>query len=106
VFPSHQRSEAFGLSLVEAAMMAKPMISCELGTGTSFVNKASETGEVVQPNDSQALSHSMRILSESESLRETYGLNARSRFERLFRAEMMVDKYLDLYRQLIQKDNE
>ena len=106
VFPSHQRSEAFGLSLVEAAMMSKPMISCELGTGTSFVNKAGETGEVVQPNDSQALSHSMRILSESESLRETYGLNARSRFERLFRAEIMVDKYLNLYRQLIQKDKE
>ena len=106
VFPSHQRSEAFGLSLVEAAMMSKPMISCELGSGTSFVNKAGETGEVVQPNDSQALSHSMRILSESESLREVYGVNARSRFERLFRAEIMVDKYLGLYRQLIQQDKQ
>lgn len=106
VFPSHQRSEAFGLSLVEAAMMSKPMISCELGTGTSFVNKAGETGEVVPPNDSHALSHSMRILSESESLREVYGLNARSRYERLFRAEIMVDKYLGLYRQLIQQDKQ
>ena len=37
VFPSHLRSEAFGMSLVEAAMCGKPMVSCEIGTGTSFI---------------------------------------------------------------------
>src|SRR5581483_9882445 len=38
VFPSHLRAEAFGLSLLEAAMCGKPMISSEIGTGTSYVN--------------------------------------------------------------------
>lgn len=38
VFPSHLRSEAFGISLLEGAMYGKPMISCEIGTGTSFIN--------------------------------------------------------------------
>lgn len=32
-FPSHLRSEAFGISLLEASMYGKPMISCEIGTG-------------------------------------------------------------------------
>jgi glycosyltransferase involved in cell wall biosynthesis len=38
VFPSSLRAEAFGISLLEGAMHSKPLISCEIGTGTSFVN--------------------------------------------------------------------
>ena len=32
VFPSHLRSEAFGISLLEGAMFGKPLISSEIGT--------------------------------------------------------------------------
>ena len=38
-FPSCQRSEAFGMALAEAAMYGVPMVSCSIGTGTSFVNR-------------------------------------------------------------------
>nr|WP_246673258.1 glycosyltransferase [Mesorhizobium sp. B2-4-14] len=55
IFRSNQRSEAYGLSLAEAAMCGKPMISCEVGTGTSYVNKAGETGLVVPPSDPERL---------------------------------------------------
>src|SRR3546814_5268510 len=44
VFPSHIRSEAFGVALVEAAMHGKPMISCEIGPGTTFINLDKVTG--------------------------------------------------------------
>lgn len=50
-FPSHLRSEAFGISLLEAAMFGKPMISTEIGTGTSYVNVDGETGLVVPASD-------------------------------------------------------
>ena len=56
VLPSHRRSEAFGLVLLEAAMRGKPLISTELGTGTSYANKHNETGLVVPPKDVRALS--------------------------------------------------
>lgn len=39
VFPSHLRSEAFGITLLEGARFARPLISCEIGTGTSFINQ-------------------------------------------------------------------
>lgn len=38
VFPSHLRSEAFGISLLEGAMYGKPLISSEISTGTSYIN--------------------------------------------------------------------
>ena len=51
VLPSHLRAEAFGVALVEACRAGKPMITCELGTGTSFVNRNGVTGIVVPPAD-------------------------------------------------------
>ena len=62
VFPSHLRSEAFGVSLLEGAMYGKPMISSEIGTGTSFVNAAGRTGVVVPPGQTDALREAMRYL--------------------------------------------
>ena len=35
VFPSHLRSEAFGISLLEDVVYGKPMISSEIGTGNT-----------------------------------------------------------------------
>src|SRR5690606_28389959 len=55
VFPSHLRSEAFGISLLEGAMFGKPMISSEIGTGTSYINISGQTGLVVPPSDAAAL---------------------------------------------------
>ena len=38
VYPSRLRSDAFGIALLEAAFRGNGVISCEIGTGTSFVN--------------------------------------------------------------------
>ena len=44
VFPSYLRAEAFGVTLLEGAMYCKPLISTEVGSGTSHVNVDGETG--------------------------------------------------------------
>lgn len=100
VFPSHLRSEAFGISLLEGAMYGKPMISCEIGTGTTYINIAEETGFVVPPGDSSSLRQAMQRLWEQPQLAERMGRQAASRFEELFTAEAMVACYVDLYRTL------
>jgi glycosyltransferase involved in cell wall biosynthesis len=100
VFPSHLRSEAFGIALLEAARAGKPMISCEIGTGTTYVNKDGETGIVVRPEDAAGLAAAMRKLAAAPDLVLQMGHAARARYERLFRAEDMCRQYLTLYRQL------
>jgi rhamnosyl/mannosyltransferase len=105
-FPSHLRSEAFGISLVEGEMFGKPLISAEIGTGTSFVNIDGETGLVVPPNDPVSLRDSMLRLWNDEALAARLGENARARFEAFFTAEQMVDRYLDLYHRIINKYDE
>lgn len=101
VFPSHLRSEAFGISLVEAARAGKPMICAEIGTGTTFINIDGITGLVVPPGDAAALSAAMTRMAGRPSLGQTMGRAARERYEALFRSETMVRAHLDLYAQLL-----
>jgi glycosyltransferase involved in cell wall biosynthesis len=103
VFPSHQRSESFGISLLEAAMYGKPMISCEMGTGTTFINIANETGLVVAPRDSNALAVAMETLWNDRELAKQMGLRAVQRFESMFTAPTMVKAYADLYQDVLRK---
>jgi len=100
-FPSHLRSEAFGLSLVEAAMRGKPMLSCEIGTGTSFVNIHESTGLVIPPGDADALAAAMTTLWHDPERVSRYGDNARQRYLDHFQAEQMAASYASLYRELV-----
>ncbi len=101
VFPSHLRSEAFGISLLEGAMYGKPMISSEIGTGTTFINIGDETGLVVPPSDPSALRQAMRYLWEHPEEAAEMGRRAGKRYWKHFTAEQMVKSYVDLYDQLL-----
>lgn len=104
VFPSHLRSEAFGISLLEGAMFGKPLISSEIGTGTTYVNIDGETGLVIPPSDPHALRRAMTYLIEHPAEAKRMGQNARVRYDSLFTSDTMVTKYLNLYEELLAKD--
>ena len=101
VFPSHLRSEAFGISLLEGAMFGKPLISSEIGTGTSYINVHDETGLVVPPSDAAAFRQAMVTLWNNPSLAAAMGRSAAERYTRLFTAERMASNYMALYRELV-----
>jgi glycosyltransferase involved in cell wall biosynthesis len=101
VFPSHLRSEAFGISLLEASMYGKPMISCEIGTGTTFVNLHEVTGLAVPPASPLALREAMKRLWDNPDEARQFGLNAKARFNQLFTAERMCAETARVYREVI-----
>lgn len=97
VLPSHLRSEAFGMVLVEGALCGKPLVSCEIGTGTTYVNVAGETELVVPPQDAAALRAALARLLADEALARQMGAAARRRYERLFCGAAMGAAYAALY---------
>jgi rhamnosyl/mannosyltransferase len=101
VFPSHLRSEAFGVTLLEGAMFSKPLISSEIGTGTSYINIDGETGLVVKPSDPVALRAAMLKMAGDIDMRTRMGAAARRRFEERFTADRMALQYVDTYCELI-----
>ncbi len=103
ILPSHLRSEAFGIVLLEAAIYSKPLVSCEIGTGTSFANLDNYSGIVVRPENPELLANAMKKIYADEELAFKFGNNARERFEEIFTADKMGSSYLDIYRKLIEQ---
>jgi len=100
-FPSHLRSEAFGISLLEGAMYGKPMISSEIGTGTTYINVHGETGLVVPPSDHEALRAAMHRLWNDPRMAQEMGQRAEARYWQLFTSAQMADNYARLYQELV-----
>lgn len=100
-FPSHLRSEAFGISLLEGAMYGKPMISCAIGSGTTYINIDGETGLVTPPADPQALRAALRALWDNPEMAREMGVRAGQRFQDVFTAEQMAASYAALYREVV-----
>jgi glycosyltransferase involved in cell wall biosynthesis len=101
ILPSNLRSEAFGIIQLEAMACGKPVVSTELGTGTSFVNRNQETGLVVGPNDAEALTRAVNYLIEHPEIRRKYGAAGIERAEKYFSVEKMVDSIVSVYRDVL-----
>ncbi len=101
ILPSHLRSEAFGVVLIEAAMCGKPMISCEIGTGTSFANLDNKTGFVVPPKSPDALANAMQKLITDDDLTKKMGKAARQRYQDLFSGEALGMAYAQRYKKIL-----
>ena len=101
VFPSYLRAEAFGVTLLEGAMYGKPLISTEVGSGTSHVNIDQETGIVVPPGSAPALRGAMDELFANANRAKHMGARARERFENLFTGELMASRYTAIYNELL-----
>jgi rhamnosyl/mannosyltransferase len=104
VLPSHLRSEAFGMVLIEAAMHSKPMISCEIKSGTSYANTDNETGYVVEPENPSQLAQAANALFSNAQQALTFGNNARKRYEELFSGPALGKAYSNLYQEILNKN--
>ncbi|MGB5987236.1 MAG: glycosyltransferase, partial [Desulfobacterales bacterium] len=101
VLPSVERSEAFGIVLLEAMACGKAVISTELGTGTSYVNQHGKTGLVVPPGNPQALAAALNELLGDPNRCRQMGRAARRRICCNFSADQMVDRTLRVYQDVL-----
>ena len=84
-------------------MYARPMISCDIGSGTSYINQQGVTGLVVPPEAPQALASAMERFIQEPALAHAMGQAARQRYEELFTGRKMATSYLATYQQLLGK---
>ena len=77
------------------------MITCEIGTGTSYVNKHGETGLVVPPSDAIAFSQAMDTFWQEPQQVATWHAGALQRYRNTFMAETMAQKYVRVYNNLL-----
>jgi rhamnosyl/mannosyltransferase len=99
--PSHLRSEAFGLSMVEALACGVPVVSTNIATGVPFVNADGETGFCVEPASPMALRDALNRVLGDASLRARMSEAARRRAHGMFSAERMCTELVRVYRAVL-----
>jgi glycosyltransferase involved in cell wall biosynthesis len=98
VFPSTDRTEAFGLVALEAAATGIPTIASDL-PGVREVVRHDETGLLVAPGDAHELAGALRRLLTDPETRVRLGAAARGRVERDFAWDSLMDRLEDVYQE-------
>lgn len=100
--PSTLRAEAYGVAIVEAMVMGKPIVASDIkGSGVPWVNVHGQTGYNVPAGDAAALGRALCELLADDELRKRLGAGSRQRYEREFGAHQMTERILSLYRRLV-----
>jgi rhamnosyl/mannosyltransferase len=86
--PSIERTEAFGMVLLEAAALGKPaLVSDVYGSGMSFVVQHQKSGLVVKSNSVESLYANLAWASDNVGQLKVYGQTAHIRFVEEFSIE-------------------
>ena len=98
--PSVTRAEAFGYVQLEAMASSKPIVSTDVPSGVSWVNRHESTGLIVPAGDAGALRAALERLMGDPSLRRAFGEAGRRRVEEEFTLARLRERLAQLYREL------
>lgn len=99
--PSIERTEAFGLVLLEAMHFAKPMITTKIrGSGVLEVNDHGITGLQVPVADAKALCDAILYLKHHPARRHDMGHASREKFNRCFKINPVAERITRIYREI------
>ncbi len=100
--PSIEKTEAFGLVLLEAMRFKKPLVTTKIaGSGISWVNKHDVTGLTVKSQNPLALAKAINTIISNPYLAKRFGENAYKRFEENFHIDLIAQKIYSQYTALL-----
>lgn len=100
--PSIERTEAFGLVLLEAMRFSKPVVASNIpGSGVGWVVRDNEAGLLVHPGDADALAAALNKMEAFPALRREMGEAGKKLFDSSFHIDPIAAHVASLYRGLI-----
>lgn len=101
--PSVERTEAFGMVLLEAQSFAKATVISEVpGSGMGWIVDDSVTGLKVPPADAQALAGAFQKLDKDREVLKEMGRNGKLKFEKEFEINQAIVGLISVYQQVLQ----
>lgn len=100
--PSIERTEAFGLVLLEAMSHSRPLLVSNIpGSGMTWVCQDQKTGLFSTPMDSHDINQKIQQLLDHKDKQAEYGKKGYERLKHEFSLESVTKKTLALYHQII-----
>ena len=104
--PAIEKSEAFGVVLLEALYYGKPLVTSDIKeSGICWVNQHDKTGYNLPPKDIVALAIKINELLANKEKYAMLSANAKERFHEHFQSEKMVDSMVDVYKEILNRNN-
>jgi len=100
VFAMPSRAEGLGIAALEAMAAGLPVVASRAG-GLAEVVLDGETGHLVEVGDAAALARALDALCADPERARRLGEAGRARVARHFTAERMVERYEELYREVL-----
>lgn len=98
---SVERSEAFGVVLIEAMSFGKPVVATNIpGSGVNWVNAHNETGLNVEPKNPRALADAFVEICSDRERYNLFSARSKERFESTFTRGQMLKSLITLYSNL------
>jgi N-acetyl-alpha-D-glucosaminyl L-malate synthase BshA len=91
--------ESFCLSILEAMCFSCPSVATAVG-GIPEVVQSGRSGLLLPPGDAEGIARAVESLIGNPGLRSELGAAARRRARELFSAEVIVSRYVELYRKV------
>lgn len=96
--PSLERTEAFGLVLLEAMRFAKPVVASDIpGSGTGWVVRTAGHGLLTPPGDVDALAAALRRLEDDRAWRDRLGAQGAAALREHFAITRVAESIERLY---------
>jgi len=100
VLPSVDRSEAFGITLIEAMACAKPVVAANLPGVRSVIDNGID-GFVFEVKQEGDLANRVNKLFQDQELRNKMGQAGRNKAEKLFNQDILIQKLERIYLELV-----
>ncbi len=100
--PSLERTEAFGVVLLEAMRYGKPIVAGDIpGSGPGWVVNEGDCGWLVPPGDVDALARKMENLATNPELCRKPGLKGRENFKKKFQIQSVARSIKEIYEDIL-----
>lgn len=100
--PSRERTEAFGVVLMEAMAYGRPILASRIpGSGVAWVVETGLAGKLVEVDDGPGWQKAIVQMMEQPALRQELGTQGPHRFQEKFSITRVAAKVTEVYRQLL-----
>jgi rhamnosyl/mannosyltransferase len=99
--PSIERTEAFGMVLLEAMLYGKPTVVSDVpGSGMGWIVEHGATGIKVAPANPEALAEALNHLQDNRAEARAMGQRGKEKFDREFNIDQSVASLVGIYNSL------
>jgi len=98
-------TEGISNSILEYMALSKPVIAT-FGGGTNEIVEENETGFLVKVSDAVIFADKIEQLLNDSDLRKRMGENGQEKVRNIFSIQQMIDKYVLVYKNMIDKKNQ